>query len=227
MSDRQFVIPTRPGMGRGLVNHDERSKRFRAVALTTETELRTRSWRRGSAYDQGVTPECVAFTGKGMVNTVPHSARFPYRVRSQFDPHAWYPECKRRDEWDGEDYDGTSGLGLCRYLLEIGVIPAYYWAFGLHETLLTLSHVGPVGFGAMWTDGMMDPDADGWIRATGGDVGGHEVEVTGVNVVDRSVTITNTWGAGWGRNGRARLSWDDLDDRLAAYGDIFYIGAQP
>lgn len=223
MSSRQYVIPTLPGMGRGLVNHDERSKAYRATVRVDTAKPRTRGWRRGAAYDQGRTSECVANTGKGILNTADMSAAVPWAVRSRYDRHAFYVGAQQHDQWDGEAYDGTSALGLCRYLAQIGIIGTYRWCFGLDDVLLTLSYVGPVGIGIGWREGMWEPDSDGLIHATGDVVGGHEVELTGVDVKARTVVLTNSWGVEWGRNGRACLSWDDLGMLLADDGDAVAI----
>jgi hypothetical protein len=219
MTARQYVIPTRPGMGRGLVNHDERSKGFRAVDLTDQTQPRTKSWSRGRAYDQGATSECVAYTGKGLLNTRPLSSLWPYRVRARYNPDTLYAGAQSHDEWPGEAYDGTSALGLCRYLTEQNIIKGYRWCFGVDEVVLTLSWVGPVGIGIQWTNDMFEPDADGYLHPSGSVAGGHEIELTGVDVKAQRVTITNSWGTAWGHNGRAYLAFADLAALLANDGD--------
>lgn len=224
MTDRQYVIPTRPGMGRGLVNHDDRSKNFRAVALTDQTRPRSHTWRRGAAYDQGQTSQCVAYTGKGILNSQTLSRLTPYRLRHAIDPADLYAGAQRADEYAGENYDGTSGLGLLRYLKAQGTITAYHWAFGLDEALIALSWVGPVGIGVQWLEGMEEPDLNDTIHATGDTVGGHEVELTAIDVANQRVTLTNSWGTGWSRiGGRAHLSFTDLGKLLAADGDCFVV----
>lgn len=225
MTQRQYVIPTRPGMGRGLVNHDERSKAYRAVDLTDQTKPRTHTWRRAGAYDQGQTPECVAYTGKGILNSQKLSAAVAYTVRSKYDTEAFYHGAQTHDEMPGENYDGTSALGLCRYLKSVGLIHAYHWNFSLDDTLLSLSWVGPVGIGIMWTEQMFTPDSEGYVRPLGAEAGGHEIEVTAIDVTRQRVTLTNSWGTSWGRNGRAYLSWDDLGTLLSNNGDSVVITA--
>jgi hypothetical protein len=210
-------------MGRGLVNHDDRSKGFRAVDLTDQTKPRSRTWRRGAAYDQGDTSQCVAYTGKGILNSQALSAAVPYRTRTRYNPAQLYQGAQQRDEWAGEDYSGTSGLGLCRYLKELGLIQEYRWAFGLEQALVALSWVGPLGIGVNWREEMWEPDLDGYVHASGDAVGGHEVELTSVDVARNRVTLTNSWGTGWGLNGRAHLSWDDLAKLLADDGDAFLV----
>lgn len=221
MTDRQYVIPTLPGMGRGLVNHDDRSKAFRAVDLLDPNLVtRSRKWQRGWAYDQGATSQCVAFTGKGLLNTSPVARHARWSKRSRYSPADFYLGAQLHDEWDGESYDGTSALGLCRYLTELGILAEYRWCFGLQDVLLTLSHIGAVGIGIWWYDSMFRP-VDGLLRVEGSRAGGHEIEVTGIDIDRREVILTNSWGLRWGVRGRARLAWDDLDRLLSEDGDAF------
>lgn len=223
MTQRQRPIHTLPGMGRGLVNHDEASKAFPAVALCEERKPRTHAWRRGAAYDQGETPLCVGYTGKGILNSQQLSRAVPYRVRITYPPDTLYEGAKKSDAWPGDEYEGTSGLGLCRYLKSAGMIHEYRWCFGLYDVLLALSWVGPVGIGVGWHEGMRCPDSDGYIRATGEALGGHEVELTGIDVRRQRVVVTNSWGTGWGMQGRAFLSFDDLGTLLHEEGDAFVV----
>lgn len=220
-------IPTLPGMGRSLIHHDPRSRAFRARALVpkAQSEPRTKTWRRGQAYDQGSSSTCVAQTGKGVLNSSPLSSAVSYDRRSAYDTWDFYRGAQQRDEWPGESptYEGTSGLGLCKYLTERGLIAEYRWCFGLQDTLLTLSHFGPVGIGVWWWNGMFDPDERGLIHPTGTKAGGHEVELIGVDVDREEVIGMNSWGETWGDRGRFRLSWFDLDMLLSDGGDAFVV----
>lgn len=225
MTERNILIPTQPGMGRSLINHDEASKLFPARALlkASQDEPRNRTWRRGRAYDQGMTSTCVAQTGKGILNTSPESSDVPYNERRNYDINEFYEGAQQHDEWPGEAYDGTSGLGLCRYLQRSGYITEYRWCFGLQDVLLTLSHVGPVGLGVWWYTGMFEPGERGIVEPTGAREGGHEVELIGVDVDDEEVIFMNSWGVEWGDRGRGRLKWTHLERLLNEQGDAFVI----
>lgn len=50
--------------------------------------------------------------------------------------------------------------------------------------------------------------------------GGHEIAVVGINTHLERVTLLNSWGPSWGRNGRAYLKFADLDALLQAQGDV-------
>lgn len=211
-------MPEHRGLGR-RAEFDETSRNYPARALLGEPTLRTRTWRRGNAYDQGQTPQCVAYTGKGLLNTTPASAGVPYYTRTHYSVANFYDGAQRLDQWPGENYDGTSALGLGKYLLSRGLITEYRWCFGLDDVLATLSNVGPVGIGIKWRSTMWDTDANGYLDVSGTEVGGHEVEILGINVEQRYVTGCNSWGTGWGMAGRFRLRWDDLATLLHDDGD--------
>lgn len=224
MTDRLIRIPTRPFMGRSLIHHDDRSKQFRAVDLLRSTEQpRDRTWRRGLPYDQGWTSTCVAQTGKGMLNTLPLSSGVKYYTRSRYSIDEFYEGAQKNDEWPGEAYDGTSGLGLCRHLTAMGLIGQYRWCFGLDDVIRTLSHIGPVGLGVWWYSGMFRTDSNGFISPTGMREGGHEVELIGNDVSEKAVIGMNSWGLDWGERGRFKLSYDDLERLLHEQGDAFVI----
>ena len=224
MTERLEKIPTQPGMGRSIIEHDERSKNYRAVNLLAATEKpRDRVWRRGQAYDQGYTSTCVAQTGKGILNTLPLSSVVDYDVRSEYDINDFYEGAQLNDQWPGESYEGTSALGLCRYLTNQGIIREYRWCFGLTDVLLTLSHIGPVALGIWWYTGMFHPDSEGLVKPTGVQEGGHEVELIGVDVSERVVIGMNSWGSEWGDRGRFKLSYTDLERLLHEDGDAVVI----
>lgn len=222
------LITTVPGMGRSLIHHDPRSRNYpaRGVLFAEDAPLRSKTWRRAQAYDQGATSECVAYTGKGVLNTGPFSLWAPYEVRSRYDEDQFYAGAQSLDEWPGEDYDGTSALGLLRYLRAQRIVGEYRWAFGLDDVLKTLSYHGPVGVGSWWRRGMDEPGPDGRGLSYSGEYrGGHEWELMGVDVTRREVVAMNSWGEEWGDRGRFRMSWDMLGEVLADDGDAFTLVA--
>ena len=220
-----IYVPSPPNMGRTVIHHDPRSKNFRAFSLIPKTDasIKDKVWRRGQAYDQGYTSTCVAQTGKGMLNSLPMSSQIDYDERSKYDIWKFYYGAQGLDEWPGEDYDGTSALGLCKFLTQVGLIKEYRWCFDLYDVLLSICHTGPVGLGVWWYSGMFETNSEGFIEPTGVREGGHEVELIGVDISEKCVIGMNSWGAGWGYKGRFKLSWGHLDRLLHEEGDAFVI----
>lgn len=62
-------------------------------------------------YDQGYSPHCVGFS---------LSRAMSWLNRRFYDADWLYYEAQKVDEWEGEDYDGTSVRGGCRILNTVG-----------------------------------------------------------------------------------------------------------
>ncbi|MGI8682015.1 MAG: hypothetical protein ACR2JO_07785 [Mycobacteriales bacterium] len=218
-------IPTPPGMGRSLIDHDPRNRDYptRGVLHAVDAPLVEKTWRRGHAYDQGRTSQCVAFTGKGMLNTAPTSAAAPYRTRAAYSTDDFYAGAQAADEWPGQspDYEGTSAKGLCAYLTTQGLITEYRWCFGVDDVLRTVSHHGSVGCGTWWSRSMFTPGERGLLTVDGEWIGGHEWEIVGVDPHREEVIACNSWSLSWGDRGHFRLTFADLDRLLTADGDAF------
>lgn len=231
MTVRVEAIPTKPGMGRSIIEHDDRSREFaaRGTLFREGAARRNRTHRRGRAYDQGETSSCVGQTVKGVLNTAPLSKQVAYGKRTKYDAFQFYREGQDWDEWAGEEpeYYGTSANGVCKYLRHAGVISEYRWCFGLDDVIDTLVQHGPVAIGTYWWTGMWDTDPNGFIIPTGRREGGHETELIGVNVDEEYVIGMNSWGPGWGEDGRYKISWAHLDTLLRDDGDALTITALP
>jgi hypothetical protein len=112
------------------------------------------------------------------------------------------------------DDTGSSGLAVCKVLKARGTIRGYRWARSAHG-FLRLLQFGPVLQGMPWYEAFFEPDRDGFIDAnpawpSSGDAGGHEVEAIGVelsedDVFDSAIVYCNSWGTGWGQEGRFRM----------------------
>lgn len=202
---------------------DERSRAFPVRTLVPAGEHaplqaltpRSYTWSCTQVLDQGQEGACVGFGWSGELAARP--AVVP-GVSDETARHL-YHAAQLVDEWDGENYEGTSVLAGAKVVQSAGFMDEYRWAFSLQDVLLTLGYHGPVVIGVNWRSGMWDIDAEGWVHATGDVVGGHCVFLRAVNVRQHGVLIQNSWGLGWGMNGCAHLSWDDLAVLLDDQGD--------
>lgn len=224
----------RPGqrLGRSLIALDPLSRGYPAagVLFAVDAPLRTKTWLRPSAWNQGNTSQCVLYTVKGLCCTRPFAQVPPaLKDRVKIDPAAWYPEAQDVDEWPGRDYDGTSVLAGMKIAVRHGYVRVYRWCFGLDDVLRTLSHHGPVAAGLQWHDSMFSTDPNGVLKVDRGSpiAGGHAIELIGIDVTRKQVVGVNSWGRLWGSNGRFKLSWDDLGWLLKQDGEAVTADMEP
>lgn len=193
---------------------DPESKLYPIRAMVPPKPLETKVWDLNCWFDQGQEGACVGhgwgheICAEPFPRTIEHSVCFDI-----------YRGAQLIDDWPGENYSGTSVLAGAKMAVNLGFIQEYRWAFGLQDLLDALSHFGPAVLGVNWYEGMSNPDADGYIRPTGQQTGGHCIVAIGVNVEERYVLLHNSWGTGWGENGRCKISWDDLATLLEQGGE--------
>lgn len=215
---------------------DERSRAYPVRALLTSSQLqrpRSYTWSvpSGVVLDQGREGACVGFA-------IAHElAARPVVVGGVSDAFALqlYRRAQQLDPWPGEAYSGTSVLAGMQAAQELGHFDEYRWAFGVDDAVLAIGYRGPVVFGVPWYSDSYVTDERGWLRVSGTVVGGHAIVGIGVRVLDRngrrpasfaeldrdasSVLLLNSWGRGFGRNGRARVSLRNLDVLLQNGGE--------
>ncbi len=198
-----------------LPQFDERSRRFPVRELVAGRTLRSRGWNLTVALDQGREGACVGFA-------LSHElAALPKKVKGVDDATALgiYRQAQLIDEWAGESYFGTSVLAGAKIVHAEGHWQEYRWAFSLEDALLAVAYEGPVVLGVNWYEGMYRPDDKGYLQVTGAAVGGHAICMIGVHAGAKRVVLANSWGPGWGRGGRAYLSFDSLERLLGEGGE--------
>jgi hypothetical protein len=208
------------GLGR-LIERDDRSAQFKLPRTTAPSTVRRKMWYAAPVLDQLSTPHCVGFTGFSWLQAGPIVNK-----KLAFTPGDVYKWAQDRDEWSGTNYDGTSGLGLMKALLEKGYITEYRWAYDIETIFNWLLTSGPLCFGSYWHRDMFTPGDDGFIVVGGPEDGGHEYLLCGADR-DRkcpdgttgAVRMQNSWGKGWGQKGRAWISKKDLETLLKNEGD--------
>jgi hypothetical protein len=201
------------GLGR-RVSKDDRDYKFKLPRREVEAKEHTnRYWSTPHLpLDQGNTPQCVAYSGMAYLLSGPIFNQMPMSARSL------YRECQMNDEWDGEDYEGTSVRALFKVLKNINLIGEYRWAFDVGTVVNHVLTQGPVVMGTNWYMDMFMPTVDGdYLEATGGNVGGHAWLIIGANKLKHNpdgsigaLRMLNSWGPNWGEHGRAWLTFKTL-----------------
>lgn len=198
-----------------LPEFDERSRDFPVRAMLPDLRPRSFSWWLRLWLDQGTEGACVGFAWAH------EAAAFPAPVPGVETATALriYRRAKDLDQWPGSDYSGTSIIAGAKTMMELGWLTQYRWAFGLGDVLGALSTLGPVVFGLNWYEGMFEPDDAGYIHPTGPQLGRHAITGIGISTRRRDVELHNSWGVEWGKQGRCRMTWDELELLLGQDGE--------
>lgn len=167
---------------------------------------------------------CTAQSNVGMLITLPFRYQFqpdraPYD--SEAERHQLYLDAQQVDPWPGgePDYEGSSTDAPLIVLRNRGVIASWNWLFGEEQLWEWVSFYSPAVVGTVWRNDMSFPDSNGYIRATGPDVGGHAYELAFASHPRQAYRIINSWSTLWGDNGRAWISRADMASLLADDGE--------
>lgn len=224
MTERSDVIEETVVPGRRLgrhVQHDEQSKAFRArmaTAIVTASHMR-----HCPAFDQGEIGSCTGNAMAGALMTDPD-----YRAGRELTEADAVQIYSLATNWFDlipggypPDDTGSTGLAAAKAAKGLGYVSSYAWAFGLDEALRALV-VGPVIIGINWYSSFDYPSSTGNISIKSGAYvrGGHEVVLDRLNVSKRTVGGCNSWGTGWGDNGRFKMGWSTLNRLLTEQGDV-------
>lgn len=184
-----------------------------------------------SDYDQGQTPECVAYSTSRVMNWFNHYA---------FSAPWLYAACKKIDSWPGQD--GTSARFACDvlrnqgHLRTIGGKPvkagpqkkhgilANTWAVNVDgiRAVFGSPTPQPVLIGINWYEDWFTPQSplpgEHWLTTVsraGSVAGGHEIGIWACDDDRQAFGLRNTWGKAW-----PPLVWLAYEDMatLFAYG---------
>lgn len=224
---RKFYHPTDSRLGRH-VQHDSRSLAYLVEAKDVLTLTSVRHKRNIPVLNQGNLGSCTGNAGTGNLGT----GDFWDEGQNVLDPEdaakdeqyavGLYSDATKLDTYRGEyppSDTGSDGLSIAKALQQRGLINGYKHATDLASALTALE-AGPVIAGVEWLDGMFKPDADGRIQLVGAVAGGHEIVFDELDVENKRVWFTNSWGLDWGIDGRAYLTWEDFETLLSRQGDV-------
>jgi len=206
-----------------LAQFDERSRDYPIRALISAPTPRSYTWGCGVVLDQGTEGACTGFSTAHELASRPAPCPVDVGLAQRI-----YKRAKQIDEWPGDKYEGSSVLAAVKAATEDGYFKEYRWAFGLNDLALAVGRKGPAILGINWYEGMYRPDENGFLRVTGDQVGGHAILCRGVRLIragghldpSRSYFLLhNSWGADWGNNGTAKLTFEDMDRLLKEDGD--------
>jgi hypothetical protein len=225
------------GLGRRL-SIDLRDNNYKLPDLRRMAILETKKlWSPGTRLDQGNTPQCVGF------GTYKLFTMGPVVNKPKISPSDIYHEAQKLDEWEGEDYEGTSvraGLEVGR---KLGMIAEYRWSSTVEMAIPWLLAKGPLIAGTIWVDSMFDPwttratrDGKRFEQYTFVNVdrnsqfdlaGGHCYCLNGVDKLLRcpdgttgAIRIINSWGNSWGDSGEVWISFADFDVLMKYAGEL-------
>jgi hypothetical protein len=180
-----------------------------AAAATTR---RKRTWAMPIVLDQGSAPTCVGCAVAGLLACQP--------LKQYLDPVGIYEIAQFLDEWEGQNYSGTSVRAGVKVIHHLGFLEKYQWTTDVQVTAWQILERGPVVLGVDWYAQMDTPDAEGIIRAKGRRRGGHAVLANGVDTQRELFTITNSWSKDWGKDGRCFLPFEDAAKLFAQDGEV-------
>lgn len=186
------------------------------------SDIRSKYHHTDLVLDQGESSMCGGAAGEGWLSAG------PVRNLTGPDYKTLYHEAQLVDEWPGTepDYFGTSVRAIFKVLKARGFVSEYRWAFTLDDALAHILLHGPMVFGTTWYEGMMEADKSGFVTIKGEPVGGHAYLVNGANrdkkCPDGTVgafRCVQSWGKGWGQQGRFWLSFKDATALILDYGE--------
>lgn len=209
--------------------HDPRSRDYSIrAALPEQVKRKRKLWFvPRPVIDQGKEGACVGFGWTNELRGDPAQVTFKDPVATALDI---YRQAQFVDEFEGNNYSGTSVLAGAKTVQTMGYISNYRWAFGIDDVIDALCTTGPVVLGIPWYNSMYWPSKSGMISVTGDIVGGHCILATGYHPAKRFlaegwkntfevIRLRNSWGPYYGDKGDCWIRIEDLDLLLKGTGE--------
>lgn len=178
------------------------------AASAGKPKPRQRAYNAGPLLDQGPHPHCVGYAARAMLDGA------PIMSKPTGDPTAIqiYRESQKRDEWSGENYEGTSVRASVKYLAEIGAISSYAWGQTVEQAIEWMNGgYGTCLVGTDWFVEMSDVDQNGFMRepatSMSTPIGGHAWWLIWYDAKRKGLLMRNSWGHdfGWPLRGQPGL----------------------
>ena len=203
-----------------IVQHDSRSLNYRApVAPVSRSVL----WgHHAPVLDQGQVGSCTGNATAQLINTDAFAPSRPSGYLTERDALRLYSLATSLDDAPGTyppTDTGSSGLAVAQAGQRLGYFSSYNHAFGFDHFCAALQ-LQPLILGTNWYESMMNPNKSGMVTINGQVAGGHEYLALGVDYAKSQITCLNSWGSGWGLNGRFLLSFATMRRLLAEQGDV-------
>lgn len=210
-----------PGLGRKRPKRDDRDWMLRDAIALPPTIDATRWWAMVNPtmrLNQGSEGTCVGHGCTNVLMAAPTEHLAYKSFDNPADAHLFARQLYFDATGDSTYQQGAYTRDALDVLKRRGQIAAYYRLGSVDEILSTLDR-GPVVFGSTWYSSMFSPRAEygnEYIRVDTGSgiAGGHLYCLTGKQLAPMSgpqfVRMENSWGPGFGKNGTARISIDDL-----------------
>lgn len=225
MADRRLPIPEivvpEHRLGRHI-NHDPQSLAYKVTPRGTPESV---FWQRViPVQDQGNLGRCVPTSAIGCLGTEPFYSLLPSDIKVHIrdeTSYDLYREVTRSDPFPGvwePDDTGSDGLSIAKVLHKRKWISGYQHITSL-EAAWTAIKNGPFITGLVWMSGMDEPNSEGIVFANGYARGGHEFEVAEYDAARGLWGCWNSWGLGYGRNGKFYIPDADYQKLLGMQGD--------
>jgi hypothetical protein len=217
MSDNDLlIIPTAPQtpypLGRNLW-HDPANKLWRALPKGIELlPDRDRLWFCNDVFDQ-IDNNCTTEAAIGLCRTSPQRTHFPDWPKYDLEQERvdFYYWSQQFDPWAGSPHEGSSTDAPFKGLRARNAIMGWKWLFGIEEVKQWIMYHGACSVGTNWHFSMWEP-VNGYliVDQNSSVVGGHAWRIVGYSMARKAFRMVNSWGRGWGEQGRAWVREADL-----------------
>lgn len=179
-------------------------------------------WQDKDQLDQGNYGTCVGNGWAQWGNTDPvndnyteKDARAIYYEATVFDGSPDNPDAP------GGGQQGATVRSGAKAMQQRTRLSTYAQAATEDDIKAWIAQKGPVVVGTDWMNDMFNPDANGYVKPTGGVAGGHCYLLVGDLESEGAFFFQNSWGSGWGQNGYFKMKYADFQTLLSKGGEAW------